>query len=96
MMRYIKAMLAFARYQEWVEQPEWTKEDGVALTRFLGSNTGLKLKASLLNGVLRQQNNACTSENNVDRSIGYANGFRGCASFIESLAAAGVDNQDSE
>lgn len=95
-MRYFRAMLAFARYQPWVNEPDWTKEDGAVLTRFFGSSTGKRFKAGLLNSVLRQQSNACVSENNVDKAVGYANGFRGCVSYIESLASAGVDNQDAE
>lgn len=96
MMRFLKAMLSFARYQQWVDEPEWTKDDSVALTRFLAGKTGTKLKASLLNGVLRQQNSACISENNVDRAVGYANGYRGCVCFIETLAVVNTEGKEDE
>jgi len=97
MIRHLRMMWVFARYQQWTDEPDWTKEDGASLTRFLSSRAGVKLKASLLNGVLRQQNSACINENNVDRHVGYANGFRGCVSHIEGLAqSSGSDEEMHE
>ena len=85
MIRHLKAMWQYSKYQAWIDCPEWHNEDAIALKLFLKSRAGARLKATLLNGVIRQQASALVSENSVDRQIGYANGFRGCVSFIESL-----------
>lgn len=93
-MRYLKSLWQFIKYQAWVDCPDWKAEDAIALKRFLASETGVRFKATMLNAVLRQQSSAVVSENNVDRAIGYANGFRGCVSFVESLTEVGQDEAD--
>lgn len=85
MIRHLKAMWQFAKYQAWIDCPQWDDEDAIALKLFLKSKTGIRFKATMLNAVVRQQSSAVVNENNVDRAIGYANGFRGCVSFVESL-----------
>lgn len=92
MRRYLRALRQFIKYQAWIDCPEWETEDSISLGHFFKSKSGILFKRALLNGVIRQQASAITSENNVDRHIGYANGFRGCVSFIESL----TEVQDTE
>ena len=85
MIRYLKAMWQFAKYQPWVDYPDWHDDDARSLQAFLKSGSGLRFKAALVNAVLRQQASAMVSEKSVDRAVGYANGFRGCVTFVESL-----------
>jgi len=87
-MRKLRAILAFIRHQEWVDEPKWDTEDERALTGFLGTLTGKKLSLILLNLTLRQ--NASAVEKNTDslaEACGYAKGFRGCVATIESLCS---------
>ena len=96
MIRYLKAMWRYAKYQAWVDCPEWRESDSVGFKKFLAGEVGARFRATMLNAVLRQQASAVSSENNVDRSIGYANGFRGCVSFIESLAESSEEDEQQE
>jgi hypothetical protein len=87
-MRKLRAILAFIRHQEWVDEPKWESEDERALTGFLGTLTGKKLSLILLNLTLRQ--NASAVEKKADslaEACGYAKGFRGCVATIESLCS---------
>jgi hypothetical protein len=86
LFRYIKAMLIFARFQPWVNQPEWKAEDAKALERFLVTPTGHKLKAKLLNLVLRQQASAINNTKDLEFNAGVAVGQRALVAGIESMA----------
>jgi len=86
-MRKLKAILAFIRNQEWVDEPRWEEEDEKAWTSFLGTPTGRKLSLILLNLTLRH--NASAVMKNHDRlaeACGWAKGYRGCVATLESLA----------
>lgn len=91
MRRYLRALRQFVKYQAWIDAPEWEKDDGLSLRAFLASDTGVKFRVTLLNAVLRQQASAVASEKDIDKAAGYANGFRGCVSFIESLTEVQAD-----
>ena len=86
-MRKLKAIFAFIRNQEWVDEPKWEDEDEKAWTSFLGTQTGRKLSLILLNLTLRH--NASAVMKNHDRlaeACGWAKGYRGCVATLESLA----------
>ena len=86
-MRKIKAILAFIRNQEWVDEPKWEEEDEKAWTAFLGTPTGRRISLILLNLTLRQNSNAVMKEGaKLAEACGYAKGFRGCVAVLESLA----------
>jgi len=86
-MRKIKAILAFIRNQEWVEEPKWEEEDEKAWTAFLGTPTGRRISLILLNLTLRQNSSAVMKEGaKLAEACGYAKGFRGCVAVLESLA----------
>lgn len=88
-MRKLKAILAFIRNQEWVEEPKWLDEDEKALTAFLASPAGRKLSLILLNLTVRQNANAVLKEGHkLAEACGYAKGFRGCVATLESLATS--------
>ena len=86
-MRTLRAILAFIRNHQWVEEPRWLDEDEKAWTAFLGTPTGRKLSLILLNLTLRH--NASAVMKNGDRlaeACGWAKGYRGCVATLESLS----------
>ena len=86
-MRTIRAILAFLRNHQWVNEPAWLDEDEKAWTAFLGTPTGKKLSLILLNLTLRQNSSAVMKEGQkLADACGYAKGFRGCVATLESLA----------
>jgi len=86
-MRKLKAILAFVRNQEWVDEPKWNEEDEKAWTAFLGTPTGRRISLILLNLTLRQNSSAVMKEGSkLAEACGYAKGFRGCVAILESLA----------
>lgn len=86
MLRYLKAMYIFARFQAWVDGIDWTKDDATALNHFLGSPSGYKLRLALLNMQLRQQATAVTTTTRLEFEAGYCNGQKGAIAFITSMA----------
>jgi hypothetical protein len=86
-VRKLKAVLAFIRNQEWVNEPKWEDEDEKAWTGFLSTPTGQKLSLILLNLTLRQNSSAVMKKSEaLADACGYAKGFRGCVATLESLA----------
>ena len=86
-MRTIRAILAFIRNHQWVEEPKWLDEDEKAWTAFLSTPTGRKLSLILLNLTLRQNSSAVMKEGQkLADACGYAKGFRGCVATLESLS----------
>ena len=87
-MKKLKAILAFIRDQEWVNEPKWEDEDEKAWTGFLSTPTGKKLSLVLLNLTLRQNASAVMKKPEaLADACGYAKGFRGCVATLESLAS---------
>jgi hypothetical protein len=87
-MKKLKAILAFIRDQEWVNEPKWEDEDEKAWTGFLSTLTGKKLSLVLLNLTLRQNASAVMKKPEaLADACGYAKGFRGCVATLESLAS---------
>jgi|TARA_R100001530_G_scaffold28654_5_gene22682 hypothetical protein len=86
MLRKIRAMMLFAREIGWVNEPSWTNEDAKVLELFLSSDTGKKLGMTLLNMVIKTQSSCIESKKDLEYNAGFANGFKGAVSSIESLA----------
>jgi hypothetical protein len=92
-MRKLKAILAFIRNQEWIEEPKWEDEDEKAWTAFLGTPTGKRLSLILLNLTLRQNASAVMKEGQkLAEACGYAKGWRGCVAVLESLATSKLNS----
>ena len=72
----------------WVDEPEWRVDDSTALRQFLSSRAGKKLRAVLLNMVLRQNAHvvAQCDTKNLQIEAGYANGMRTTVHTLETLA----------
>lgn len=86
LLRFIRAALLFARHQAWVDAPVWTAEDAAALTAFLDTNTGNKLKASLLNMTMRQQAAALSSTKDLKFEAGFCTGQKATIMAITAMA----------
>lgn len=87
MLRRLKAALFFARHQSWVNEPNWTKDDAAALSRFLDSETGSRFKGTLLNLVLRAESDAIARPSaELERQCGWAAGQKGLVAVISALA----------
>jgi hypothetical protein len=86
-MKKLKAILAFIRDQEWVNEPQWEDEDEKAWTGFLSTPTGKKLSLILLNLTLRQNASAVMKKSEeLAEACGHARGYRACVATLESLA----------
>lgn len=86
-MRTLRAILAFIRNHQWVNEPAWLEEDEKAWTSFLGTPTGKKLSLILLNLTLRHNASAVMkSGDRLAEACGWAKGYRGCVATLESLA----------
>jgi len=87
-MKKLKAILAFIRDQEWVNEPKWEDEDEKAWTGFLSTPTGKKLSLILLNLTLRQNASAVMKKSEeLAEACGHARGYRACVATLESLAS---------
>ena len=86
MLNRIKAALTYLRYSPWVDQPNWKKEDALALQAFFQTPTGVKLEAYLRNYVLISQRNAVISQSNRDFECGSANGAALAVHQLSQLA----------
>jgi len=72
----------------WVEDPGWDTSDANALRQFLTGTSGTKLRAVLLNMVLRQNSHVVMQcdKKNLQIEAGYANGMRTAVHTLEALA----------
>ena len=86
MFRKLRAMISFARRTEWVDEPAWEHEDAKVLESFLESRSGRKFGRILLNMTIKTNANSIAPNKNLAFEAGYANGFRGAVSVVESLA----------
>jgi len=92
-MRTIRAILAFIRNHQWVNEPVWLEEDEKAWTSFLGTPTGKKLSLILLNLTLRHNASAVMkSGDRLAEACGWAKGYRGCVATLESLATQKINS----
>ncbi len=86
MIHWFRAVLAAAKSLPFTPPPKWEREDARALTKFLESPTGKKLKQYLTNASVMADASAVLSTNTLQHSCGYATGFKGAVAAIQSLA----------
>lgn len=87
-LRFIRAAFIFARYQAWVNAPEWTKADAEGLAQYFSTPSGAKLKLVLVNLVLRQQASALSKTSGLEYEAGFATGQKAAVAALESLLPA--------
>jgi hypothetical protein len=85
-IRYLRALLLFARHQCYVADPSWEAEDSRRLAQFMSTVTGKRLAAKLLNQTLVQQASAIAPGGDLSYRCGYATGFKGACVSLQSLA----------
>lgn len=85
MFRKIRAMMMFARETPWVEEPKWESQDAKALSLFLQSESGGKLRKILLNMVVRTNSQCIQNKKDLEFEAGFANGFKGAVASLEGL-----------
>lgn len=88
MIRYLRAMLIFARHFPLCPRdcPEWDHDDAVAFALFLNSSAGRKLVQ-----LIRYQEQSCNADavlkkDRHEYASGFAAGFRGGMAWIVSLS----------
>lgn len=85
-LRQLRAAFLFARHQAWVDQPVWEKADAETMGRFLASPTGVRLKDTLVNLVLRQQAASLSKTSGLEYEAGYCTGQKAMVAVLESMA----------
>lgn len=95
-LRFIRAAAIFARYQAWVDAPEWTKADEEGLAQYFNTPSGAKFKLVLLNLVLRQQASALSKTSGLEYEAGFATGQRATVAAIESLLPKPAIPEDAD
>ncbi len=87
-LKFIKIAWRLSSNLPWGEEPEWQVEDVNALRQFLSGRTGKRLRAILLNMVLRQNAHvvAQCETKHLQIEAGYANGMRTTVHTLETLA----------
>jgi len=86
MFRKLRAMWAFSRRIDWVDEPSWEPEDAKVLEAFMQTRAGRKFGRILLNMTLKNNANCVSKKKNLEFEAGFANGFRGAISVVESLS----------
>ena len=87
-LKFIRIAWRLSSNLPWVDDPEWRVEDANALRQFLSAKSGIKLRAILLNMVLRQNAHVVSQcdTKNLQIEAGYANGMRTTVHTLETLA----------
>jgi len=86
--KFIRIAWRLSSTLPWVEDPGWDSDDAYALRQFLTGTAGTKLRAVLLNMVLRQNSHVVMQcdKKNLQIEAGYANGMRTAVHTLEALA----------
>ena len=86
--KFIRIAWRLSSNLPWVEDPGWEVSDANALRQFLTGTAGTKLRAILLNMVLRQNSHVVMQcdKKNLQIEAGYANGMRTAVHTLEALA----------
>jgi hypothetical protein len=88
--KFIKIAWRLSGNISLAEEPEWRVDDATALRQFLHSRPGKRLRAILLNMVLRQNAHvvAQCDTKNLQIEAGYANGMRATVHTMETMGEA--------
>ena len=86
MFRKLRAMLSFSRQIQWVDEPQWDADDAKIFESFMATGAGRKFGRILLNMTLKTNASCVSRKKNLEFEAGFANGFRGAVSVVESLA----------
>ena len=78
----------------WVGEPEWGASDANVLRKFLVLKEGKRFRMTLLNMVLKQNQQAVTATRRIEYEAGFASGVRTTVHTIEALAKDIEESKD--
>lgn len=70
----IRSAWRYTKLLPWTETPAWEAADAAELAAFLNTPTGSRLKASMVNLVLRQQERALSDPRHLEYEAGFVSG----------------------
>lgn len=84
---FIKSAFFFARHQVWADAGLWEAADAIALTAFMSTAAGVRLRTFLASTIVRQQALALTHRkpNALLFEAGYSAGQKALAASISGL-----------
>ena len=99
LLKLIKAAYRLSKLDPGLQSPEWTKEEAQALSSFLSSPLGQKIKMTIFRWIVQQS--FASIDRGADKAqynVGYAMGFRDGIAALDTLVSNGllVDSDDSE
>lgn len=99
LLKLIKAAYRLSKLDPGLQSPEWTKEEAQALSSFLSSPLGQKIKRLIFRWIVQQS--FASIDRGADKAqynVGYAMGFRDGIAALDTLVSNGllVDSDDSE
>jgi len=84
--RFIRIAWKMSNQIPWVGEPEWAVSEANALRKFLVTVEGKRFRMILLNMVLKQNQQAVSSNKELEFNAGFANGVRTTVHTVEALA----------
>ena len=85
-IRFIRIAWKMSKQIPWIGEPEWRLTESNALRKFLVTVEGKRFRMILLNMVLKQNQQAVSSNKELEFNAGFANGVRTTVHTVEALA----------
>jgi len=85
-IRFIRIAWKMSGQLPWVGEPDWNASDANELRKFLVSLEGKRFRMIMLNMVLKQNQQAVSSNKELEFNAGFANGVRTTVHTVEALA----------
>ena len=86
LIRFIRIAWKMSKQIPWIGEPEWETSESNALRKFLVTVEGKRFRMILLNMVLKQNQQAVSSNKELEFNAGFANGVRTTVHTVEALA----------
>jgi len=86
LIRFIRIAWKMSSQLPWVDEPDWNASDANELRKFLVSLEGKRFRMIMLNMVLKQNQQAVSSNKELEFNAGFANGVRTTVHTVEALA----------
>tara|TARA_Y100000310_G_C20679855_1_gene815269 strand:- start:1058 stop:1441 length:384 start_codon:yes stop_codon:yes gene_type:complete len=84
-IRFIRIAWKMSGQLPWVGEPDWNTSDANELRKFLVTVEGKRFRMILLNMVLKQNQQAVSSNKELEFNAGFANGVRTTVHTVEAL-----------
>ena len=86
LIRFIRIAWKMSKQIPRIGEPEWKTSESNALRKFLVTVEGKRFRMILLNMVLKQNQQAVSSNKELEFNAGFANGVRTTVHTVEALA----------